>query len=107
MRIGALRHRVALQSKTATPNASAGFDESYATVATVWGRVETLARVAYLDGQQLEDRVTHRITIRYRSDALTAWRYALFDGNRYYVRGVRELDDRKRFIELQAERLEA
>lgn len=107
MRIGKLRHRVALQSKTQTPNVAGSFDKNFPTVATVWGNVEAMSPVRLLDGKQVNERVTHRIVIRHRTDAMVAWRYVTHDGVRFYIHAARDLDGRNRFLALQAEQQDA
>lgn len=102
--IGNLRHRVALQARTQTPGGSGVITDSFATVATVYAAVEQIAGAMMLAGQQTEERATHKVTIRNRTD-LEAWRYLLWDGKRMKVQETRAADDRKRFLEILAEEM--
>ena len=69
--IGKLRHRLTIQAGNPAEDAYGGRSDPWAsptTVATVWGRIESLRGRERLHGMQLEARVTHRIMIRYRGD---------------------------------------
>jgi SPP1 family predicted phage head-tail adaptor len=67
-RIGAARHRAALQSKVLTPDGGGGFGESWETYATVWASLEIGRGVQSLQAGRLESRGAHRLVIRRRSD---------------------------------------
>lgn len=99
-----LRHSIALQGRTQTPNAGGGFDDAYTTVATVRAKIRTLFGGRLIDGVQDQERVTHNFVIRYRADR-AAWRYVLFDGRRFAVRTVADPTERKRWLEILAEEL--
>jgi SPP1 family predicted phage head-tail adaptor len=62
---GRLRHRVALQSMTATPDGSGGFSEAWATWTTVWAAVEPLEGTERIRAMQTAADATHRVTLRY------------------------------------------
>lgn len=63
---GKLRHRLPLQSFVATTDEYGQPIKVYTTFATVWGRVEPLQGRELLEAQQLNSRVTHRVTIRHK-----------------------------------------
>ncbi len=74
MRAGELRHRIDLQSPSKTRNSVGEEVITYATVAAVWARVETLNGREYLDQQRAGASLTHKIKIRNRSDVGPTWR---------------------------------
>lgn len=102
---GELRHSIALQARTQTPNAGGGFDDDYNTVGTARAKIKTLFGGRLIDGVQDQERVTHNFVIRYRSDR-ASWRYVLFDGRRFTVRSVADPTERKRWLEILAEETE-
>lgn len=105
--IGRLRHRVELQTRASTPNATTGgLDETFTTVATVWARVDALSGGRYLASQQVDDVTTHTITLRWRSDWPTI-KYCRFDSRRFRVKTARDLDAEKRFLEFSVEELKS
>ena len=100
---GQMRSRVALQARTETPDGSDDYTQAHSTVASVWAAVEGIGGGKYIAGQQVEQRTTHRVTIRFRSDFQT-WNYVLLpDGRRLIVRDKSDPDDTKRFLEMSCE----
>ncbi len=61
---GQLRHRVVIQARTLSDTAGGGQTESWSTHATVWARVEPVSGRELMEAQQLEARVSHKVTIR-------------------------------------------
>jgi SPP1 family predicted phage head-tail adaptor len=94
-----LRHRLTLQSKTQTQDPNTG------AVVTAWQTVDELpAEVVplsareYLVGQQVDSKITTRITIRYRPDVNTDMRLLDAQGDHIYqIEGV--LGDQKSGLE--------
>jgi len=104
MVIGRFVHRVELQMQSAAPDAGGGLTQSYATIATVWGRMEALASALFDGARQVERGITHRLRLRWRED-WTLLHAVRFGGRRFAIRGGRPLDDRNRFLELRLEEL--
>jgi len=93
MRAGKLRHRLALRSNTPTYDANGQPDDSYSTIATVWGSVSPL------DGRETEfaDKVTaeatHIVVIRYDSNIDVEYQIA-HDSRTLQVVSIIDKDDR-------------
>lgn len=70
MRIGPLRHRLAIQNSVASQD-EYGDDSvrTFSTDETVWGSVEPLSGRELLNAQQVQAETTHRIRIRYTTNA--------------------------------------
>lgn len=68
MRAGQLRHRVTLQSFTATQNGYGEESRSYSDSATAWASIEPVTAAERLDGGQVSPSATHRIRFRERTD---------------------------------------
>jgi SPP1 family predicted phage head-tail adaptor len=100
--IGEMRERVVLQSPTLTSDSRGGASESWSTVATVWAKIEPKSASQVLFSQQLQHRITHKFTIRYRSDVLSTWRIT-FDSRTFHIQGVRDLMERGRYLEIDCE----
>jgi SPP1 family predicted phage head-tail adaptor len=64
MRAGELRQRIKLESKTVTRNAFGEEVATWATLATVWAKIETVNGVETIAQQQAAALLTHKITIR-------------------------------------------
>lgn len=98
--IGDLRHRVALQNRTMTPNGTDDYTNAYATIASVWAAVEAVGGTRLIGTAQDQGGTTHTVTIRWRSDR-TAWRYVLLaDGRRLHVETMRDPDETRRMLVL-------
>ncbi len=101
-RIGELRHRLSIQAEQATSDGGGGLSDPWAnpvTVATVWGKVEPLTGGERLHALQIQDRLSHRIVIRYRSDVTAAMR-VVFGARAFNIRAVIDTGERGRFLEL-------
>ena len=102
--IGKLRHVIALQEVTNTVDAGGGQGRTWATTAIVWAEVKPASGREQLHAMQLQDSVTHRITIRYCSDVkpTSKWRI-LFDGRHFNIRSVLNVDERNKFLVIMAD----
>jgi SPP1 family predicted phage head-tail adaptor len=103
---GELRSRVVVQSATRTTDAGGGFATTWADGASLWAKVEPLEGSELLRAQQLQARVTHRVTIRYRRGLTAASRLRL--GARVLdIQQVIDVDERHQFTELLCEEVAA
>lgn len=83
MNAGRLRHTITLQKYTKTPDGEGGWDKTWNdTVTSVRASVEPLLGREYLMAGQIQERVTTRIRMRYRTDVTGEWRVK--HGNRIY-----------------------
>lgn len=97
-----LRHSVALQSEIKVSDSGGGHETSWSTYTTVRAKIEPLKGAEQLRGMQLESKVTHRMTIRYRSGVSNNHR-ALYDGRAFNIRAAIDPDERKRWLVLSVE----
>lgn len=101
---GDLRHRVILQTGTTTADAGGGGSVAWSNTATVWAKVEPLSAREQFHADQLRGPVSHKITMRYRSDVtVTPSLRISFDSRLFNIRGVRKLDEINQWIEVMAE----
>ena len=78
--IGDARQRAVLEAKVLTPDGGGGFLEAWEAYASIWAALEPQAGTESLQAGRLESRVSHRVTIRRRSDVSANHRLRL--GNR-------------------------
>lgn len=103
---GELRSRVVVQSATRTPDEGGGYATAWEDGASLWAKVEPLEGSELLRAQQLQARVSHRVTIRYRRGLTAAQRLRL--GSRVLeVHQVVDVDERHEFMELLCEEVAA
>lgn len=84
---GKLRHRIEIQYPMIVVNAYGERTESWATLATVWAAVEPLSAKEFTAAQQMQSKVSTRITIRRRAD-VTAVMRIVFRGKIFNIEGV-------------------
>lgn len=76
---------------------SGGFQEQWTEIATLWGRIEPQKTGTQSFALQTIPNVSHRITIRYRSDIQVSMQ--LTRGARHFtVLGLYDPDDSQRYL---------
>ena len=94
---GTLRSRLMLQVATAVPDGLGGFSESWSDVATLFARVEPVSADSRFGAGQTLETVTHRITLRHRSDVEADMRFAA--GSRLFrIVTVHDPDESGRYL---------
>ena len=68
MRIGKLRHRVALQAVSSDQDGYGEASRVWSTYATVWAGIRTLSIEESENAQQVSGRATHEVKIRYNGN---------------------------------------
>jgi len=63
---GKLRHRVVIEEQVTTKNSFGENDTYWAHFATVWASIEPLSAREFIAAQQVQSKVSARITIRHR-----------------------------------------
>jgi head-tail adaptor len=104
---GKLRHRVVLEQRSQDSGADGALSDTFTEVDEVWGGVEGVRGSVYAAGLQLEERITHRITLRWRSPTGFNFIRELETGHRYKVRDARDPDGRRSLLEIMAEEANA
>lgn len=102
MRAGSLRHRVVIESPAVATGSVGGQSITWSTFATIWASVEPLRGSEYLSGQQLTNKVSAKITSRYRDDITTAMR-AVWDGHTYDIVDVVNVRGRGEQLEIMCQ----
>jgi len=102
MRAGKLRHKVLLQQRTDTPDATTGAPA--ATWASItnpneWAAVEPLTGREYHEARARNSEVDHRIRIRYRS-GITTKNSVLWGTRRFDIQAVLNVEERSRELHL-------
>lgn len=94
-----MRERVEIQSRTLAADSYGGQVATWATAATVWGKVEPLSGREAWQAQQVRPDVTHKVTIR-AYPGLTPKHRLRVDGSRvFHIESVLNLEERGRVME--------
>ncbi len=96
---GAFDQRVAIESRTNTPNAYGEAVPAWATQAETWARVEPLRGKEFLAAEQTQGAVDYRVTIRYRT-GITANMRVVWRGVVLVVLAVIDVNARRENLEL-------
>lgn len=74
-------------------------DELFNPIADVWGRIKTVNGVTAFDSVNVEQIITHKITI-YHDPAVTAETWIDYNALRYDIVRVENIDERDEFMVL-------
>lgn len=96
---GGLRARVAIERELPIAEAGGSYAPNWQTLATLWAQIEPIAGRVVRQGERLESRVTHRITLRYRGD-ITAGMRVVWGSQRFSIQAVINLGAQNRFTQL-------
>lgn len=99
MRIGPLRHRIALQSASDSQGEYGYVEKTFSTYATVWASVEPLSGRELLSSQQMHAETTHRIRLRYLATVVATDRIS-FDSRTFEIVGRINSKEVNRMLEL-------
>jgi SPP1 family predicted phage head-tail adaptor len=95
--IGRLRHRLALEAASRTPDGGGGASETWTTVAEVWAGITPTSGTEAVDADALTGRVSHEIVLRYRPDVAPVMR--LRSATRLFeIAAVIDVDERRRWL---------
>ncbi len=99
---GRLNQRLTLEQPVKTPDLSGGIDVSWIEAASVWALLEPIGAAMRNLAQQSTETVTHRITIRIRSDLKSGWRFRK-DGRIFRIITIRDPDETGRYLVCRTE----
>ena len=96
---GWLRHRITIQDKSVARNAYGEEVITWTEVATVWAAVWPIRGREYMEAQQQQADVTHRVMIRYRTDVVPTMRIT-WGSRTFMIESVIEVRSARRDMEL-------
>ena len=101
MRAGKLRHRVTIQSRTVAADTVGHPVETWATLASVSADILPMGGAEPFHSDQFDARVSHDITIRYRTDVTPNMR-VVWGSKTLDVEAVMDPDGRRRSLRILA-----
>lgn len=97
-----LRHKVTLERPALAPDSGGGYAQTWEEAATLWAAITRLrAGERYTNGQ-LTVSASHIFRLRYTSDITADMRF-IFDGRAFNIRGIQNVDEKNRMLEVYAE----
>jgi SPP1 family predicted phage head-tail adaptor len=100
--IANLRHRVQIQKYTETQDNQSGTVKTWTTLMTVFAEVKSVTGYVTFNSQQIEEKITHTIRIRWQS-GITSENWLLMNSRRFRIRNVQNLFEKNRFLILMCE----
>lgn len=100
--IGHLRHKVELQSPSHATDAGGGAVKTWTTLAHLWAKITPVSNNESVRQGKVQESITHNVTVRFRSDIGTNYRL-LYESRAFNIRGIRNIDERDRFLLLICE----
>ncbi|MGD9803802.1 MAG: phage head closure protein [Hyphomicrobiaceae bacterium] len=96
-RIGALRHRIVLESATRTTDGGGGAFLTWLQIAELWASITPANGTETVVADQITGRISHEIIVRYRADIAPAMRFRL--GSRIFeIVAVLDIGERHRLL---------
>lgn len=96
-RIGALRHRLTLESPTRVSDGGGGALRTWAVVADIWAAIDPHRGTETVVAEAIAGRVASMIHIRYRSGVTPDMRFRQ-DTRIFEILAVFDAGDRRRFL---------
>lgn len=96
MNPGEFRHYITIQRATNTFNAARELTQTWAALASLpndWAKIEPFGGTEELDDEMIRATLTHRITMRYRSD-ITVKDRILFESRVFNIERIINTEDR-------------
>ncbi len=95
--IGALRHRVTLQSGARVPDAGGGAEIVWTDIATLWASLKGIAGNERDAADRLDARAKYRLRLRHREDVKPGMRFVA--GSRIYtIKAALDEDGDRRWL---------
>ncbi len=101
---GELRDRITIKDWQDAPNATAGIDQGFTNPVDVWAKVEPVGSAIYHGTAQTDNAISHRFYIRF-INGITVDKVIEYEGIRYRIKRMSDLQFRKQFLIIEAEEL--
>ncbi len=100
--LGALRARIIIERENPAGHDGGSYDPNWTQVANLWAQIEPVTGRVVRQGERRESHVTHRITLRYRTD-ISAGMRIVWGTKLLTIQAVLDLGARHRFLQLLAQ----
>lgn len=101
---GSLRHSVVFEDQVETRDDFGQLQNSWTRAFSARVNIEPLRGDEFMDAQQTNARLTHRVVMRYRPDVTHTQRIA-FKGRYFNINSIRNFQERDRKLTLMCEEI--
>ena len=98
---GKLRHSIEWQKEQTVPDGAGGVTRSWVKVADARALVDPMSGNERWQSMRTEANITHNIYMRYTASLTPAMRI-VYDGRAFQVKAIIDLEERKKWLEVQA-----
>uniref|UniRef100_A0A3B0MKE9 Phage head-tail adapter protein n=1 Tax=Arsenophonus endosymbiont of Trialeurodes vaporariorum TaxID=235567 RepID=A0A3B0MKE9_9GAMM len=103
---GELNTRITVRRHKNTPDNTVGFNDVYPESCQAWAKVTQVGATIYQNSAQLNDVITHFMTLRYRRDRhIERDHQVVIGSNVFRIKRIRDLNYARRFWLLECEGL--
>lgn len=99
--VSRLRHRVTIEEVTQTTDGQGGYTETWAEIGKAWADIKPLKAYEKFQAAKFEVPVSHKITMRYRTDITEANRL-VYDNRVFEIKGILNEDEDSAFLIISA-----
>jgi SPP1 family predicted phage head-tail adaptor len=99
--VSRLRHRVTIEEVTQATDGQGGFTETWAEIGKAWADIKPMKAYERFQAAQFEVPVSHKITMRYRSD-LTEKHRLIYDSRVLEIKGIINENEDSAFLIIAA-----
>lgn len=96
-----MNKRVDVQQLVRTSDSQGGYTEAWATIATVWAKLEPVKAYEKFQAAQTETPVSHNVTMRYRP-SITDQNRLLYNGRIFGIKEVINVGEADAFLSIKA-----
>lgn len=101
---GELNKHITLRRRDDIPADDMGLDSLFSELNPRWARIEPVGSAVYTDSAQTDDKITHRVTLRFRKGITSAYEVT-HQNTLYRVKRGFDMNGRGRFVVLEVEEL--
>lgn len=97
MNIGSLKHKITIQRPGRIPDNGGGWTEGYTDYKTIAANVRPMTAKQLIEAEQAQFDVTHRVTIRFRTD-ITRVDRIVYKGREFDIKTLINEDEANRAL---------
>lgn len=99
-----LNRRITLEEPQLIQDDIGGSEKTWVLISKLWSKIEPKSASQVKFSEQLQHRVTHKITVRYfKSPSLKIDQRIIYDNRIFQIKGFRNLMEQNQFFEIDAE----
>lgn len=99
MNPGKLNRKIIILEADQVSDGAGGFLKVFNPIKNVWGQIKSVNGKERIAARQAQAEISHKVIIRYTSD-INHSHLVEFNGNKFDIQYITNIDDENRFLEL-------